>query len=217
MNKFSSLALIAISLFWLPMFSLAAEIPTIVDLQGRWAEIKYQLPADEQEKAFVVLLTDAVKARDEHSDEAPYWIWEGIIRSTYAGVKGGLGALGEVKAAKVSFEHAIQLAPEALDGSAYTSLGSLYYQVPGWPVGFGSDEKAKAMLLKGLSYNPEGIDSHYFYGDYLLNKKQYQQALAEFELALQAPPRPGRELADKGRKSEIELGIATAKKKLGMN
>lgn len=217
MNKFSSLALIAISLFWLPLFSLAAETRTITDLQSRWAEIKYQLPESEQEKAFAVLLTDAVQARDEHSDEAPYWIWEGIIRATYAGAKGGLGALSEVKAAKASFEKAIQLAPEALDGSAYTSLGSLYYQVPGWPVGFGNDEKAKAMLLKGLSYNPDGIDSHYFYGDYLLNKKQYQQALAQFELALQAPARPGRELADKGRKSEIELGIATAQKKLGMN
>ena len=52
--------------------------------------------------------------------------------------------------AKKLFERAIKLDPAAMDGSAYTSLGSLYYQVPGWPVGFGDDDKAKEMLLKGL-------------------------------------------------------------------
>ncbi len=141
-------------------------------------------------------------------------IWAGIIHSTYAGAKGGLGALDEVKHAKKLFEQAIALAPDAMMGSAYTSLGSLYYQVPGWPVGFGDNGKAKTMLLKGLSYNPDGIDSNYFYGDFLLDQKQYQQALMAFEKALQAPPRPGRQLADEGRKAEIEAGILAAKKHL---
>jgi hypothetical protein len=54
--------------------------------------------------------------------------------------------------------------PRALQGSAYTSLGSLYYQVPGWPIGFGDDKRAEAMLLKALEINPDGIDPNYFYG-----------------------------------------------------
>jgi tetratricopeptide (TPR) repeat protein len=86
--------------------------------------------------------------------------------------------------------------------------------VPGWPVGFGDSKKAKEMLLKGLSYNPDGIDSNYFYGDYLLEEKQYQQAIAAFEKALQAAPRPGRESADAGRKGEITAAMAKAKKHL---
>ncbi len=40
-----------------------------------------------------------------------------------------------MKEARASLEAALKIAPEALDGSAYTSLGSLYYQVPGWPLG----------------------------------------------------------------------------------
>ena len=152
--------------------------------------------------------------RVNHPQEASYLIWEGIIRSTYAGAKGGLGALDQVKQAKQLFEQAIALAPDAMAGSAYTSLGSLYYQVPGWPLGFGDDKKAKTMLLKGLSYNPEGIDANYFYGDFLLNQKQYQQALQVFEKALLAPPRGGRELADEGRKKEIEAGMLAARKHL---
>jgi tetratricopeptide (TPR) repeat protein len=200
-------------------FSLFTSIciadPTsdLQSLQTRWAEIKYQLPAAEQEKAFVSLVADAEKLTAAHKT-APFLIWEGIIRSTYAGAKGGLGALDQVKQAKKLFERAIKLDPAAMDGSAYTSLGSLYYQVPGWPVGFGDDDKAKEMLLKGLNYNPDGIDSNYFYGDYLLDQKEYQHAVAAFEKALQAAPRPGRESADTGRKGEIQTALAKAKKHL---
>ena len=193
----------------------AEALPTdIVYLQTRWAEIKYQLPEGQQEKAFSTLVSEAEKMRVNHPQEASYLIWEGIIRSTYAGAKGGLGALDQVKQAKQLFEQAIALAPDAMAGSAYTSLGSLYYQVPGWPLGFGDDKKAKTMLLKGLSYNPEGIDANYFYGDFLLNQKQYQQALQVFEKALLAPPRGGRVLADEGRKKEIEAGMLAARKHL---
>jgi cytochrome c-type biogenesis protein CcmH/NrfG len=86
--------------------------------------------------------------------------------------------------------------------------------VPGWPVGFGDDKKAREMLLKGLGYNPEGIDSNFFYGDYLLEQKEYQQAIVVLEKALQAAPRPGRESADAGRKTEIAAAMAKAKKHL---
>lgn len=182
-------------------------------LQTRWAEIKYQLPATEQEKAFATLVTEA-ETMAANYQTPPFIIWEGIIRSTYAGAKGGLGALDQVKQAKKLFERAIKLDPAAMDGSAYTSLGSLYYQVPGWPVGFGDDDKAKEMLLKGLNYNPDGIDSNYFYGDYLLDQKEYQQAVVAFEKALAAAPRPGRESADTGRKAEIQAALVKAKKHL---
>ena len=197
----------------LSFVSYADETGDIQKLQTRWAEIKYQTPAADQEKAFAALITEAQQLR-EANNRAPYLIWEAIIRSTYAGVKGGLGALDEVKQAKKLLEQSIKLDPAAMAGSAYTSLGSLYYQVPGWPVGFGDDKKAKEMLLKGLSYNPDGIDSNYFYGDYLLDQKEYQQALAAFEKALTAAPRPGRESADAGRKIEIEAAMAKAKKHL---
>lgn len=192
----------------------ADELSDVQQLQTRWADIKYQLPQAEQEKAFELLLSEAETLRNANPDKPAYLIWEGIIRSTYAGAKGGLGALEQVKLARKLFEQSIAIAPDALAGSAYTSLGSLYYQVPGWPVGFGDDKKAGEMLLKGLSYNPDGIDSNYWYGDYLLDQKQYQKSVVAFEKALQAPARPGRESADAGRKLEVQKALAEAKKHL---
>jgi len=192
----------------------ADEASDIARLQTRWAEVKYQVPEAQREKAFAELAAEAKTLREAHAKEAPYLVWEGIIRATYAGAKGGLGALGEAKKARALFEQSISLDPTALSGSAYTSLGSLYYQVPGWPVGFGDDDKADEMLRKGLALDPDGIDANFFWGDYLLDQDRYEEAITAFERARTAPPRPGRESADAGRRTEIDAKIAETRSRM---
>lgn len=71
--------------------------------------------------------------------------------------------------------------------SAYTSLGTLYDQVPGWPIGFGDAAKAEAMLREALRINPNGIDSNYFWADHLYRQKRYPEATTALHKALQAP------------------------------
>jgi len=115
-----------------------------------------------------------------------------------------LGALSLAKDAKGALEHALQIDPRALSGSAYTSLGSLYYQVPGWPIGFGDDAKARELLDQALALNPDGIDPNYFLGDFLYRQRDYTGARKALERALKAPPRPDRPLADAGRREEIK-------------
>lgn len=183
-------------------------------IQQQWASAKYQQTGDQQEQTFAELVKTAQAAAKANPNDARYLIWEGIIRATYAGSVGGLDALDEVETAKGLFEQALKQDDKALDGSAYTSLGSLYYQVPGWPLGFGSDKKAREYLLKGLAVNPDGIDSNYFYGDFLLQQKEYTKAVAVLEKALLAAPRSGREDADAGRRQEIEQALGKARSKI---
>ena len=108
------------------------------------------------------------------------------------------------KKSRAALERALQMNPMALEGSAYTSLGALYGKVPGFPIGFGNDKTARTYLLKALEINPGGIDPNYFYADFLVDEKQYAQARTYLQKALQAAPRPGRELADQGRRKEID-------------
>lgn len=126
--------------------------------------------------------------------------------------KGGLGALALAKQARAELELAIQLDPSALAGSAYSSLGTLYHKVPSWPIGFGSDRKADEYLHKALATNPNGIDPNFFYGELLLDQGKTDEAIAVLERALAAPARPGRELADEGRRREIRELLAQARK-----
>jgi len=177
-------------------------------LQREWEEVKYRRPQAEQEKAYQALAERANAVRAKYADRAEPEIWYGIIVASHAGAKGGLGALSLAKEAKKALEHALQVDPKALSGSAYTSLGSLYYQVPGWPIGFGDDAKARELLDKALAANPDGIDPNYFLGDFLYRQRDYDGARKALERALKAPARPDRPLADEGRRKEIQALMA---------
>ena len=188
--------------------ALAGLEEDVSALQIEWARIKYERPAAEQEKAFAELAKSADAVRGKYAGRAEPQIWYGIIAASYAGARGGLGALSLAKDAKKALEQALEIDPKALDGSAYTSLGSLYYQVPGWPIGFGNDDKAREMLDRALALNPDGIDPNYFMGDFLYRKGDYAAARQVLNKALKAPARPGRALADEGRRKEIESLLA---------
>ena len=209
-----SLLLLCAFLISLPALALSENTAENLKLlQTRWAEINYQVPAAEKETDFAKLSAQAA-TMVRQDPAAELLIWQGIILSTYAGAKGGLGALDLVKQAKGSLEQAIKIDPAALDGSAYTSLGALYYQVPGWPVGFGDDEQAEVLLKKALTMNPDGIDPNYFYGDYLAREKRYSEAKVVLEKALAAADRPGREVADEGRRAEAKALLAKVQSEL---
>lgn len=201
MNIFSRFAIVLLST--LALSATAAPPDDVTRLQGAWEQIKYQTPVTQQEKQFEQLTEQARQTALQNPASAEVLIWYAIIESTYAGAKGGLGALSHVKNAKKTLEQALAIDPQALNGSAYTSLGSLYYQVPGWPIGFGDDKKALEHLKRGLAINPDGIDPNYFYGDYLFRKGDYEGAERALRKALQAPARAGRKLADEGRRGEI--------------
>jgi cytochrome c-type biogenesis protein CcmH/NrfG len=83
--------------------------------------------------------------------------------------------------------------------------------VPGWPLGFGDKAKAKELLQKALAINPQGIDPNFFYAEYLVETQHANEAMPHLEKALQAPPRPGRQIADSGRRDEVRALMAKIK------
>ena len=194
--------------------SLADIDEDIVSIQHQWARANYETPESEQEQAFEELVAEARKLVENNPGSAEPRVWLAIVLSTDAGVTGGFGALGKVKEARRELEAAEKIDPDVLHGSIYTSLGSLYYQVPGWPIGFGDDEKAEEYLKKALAMNPDGIDPNYFYGDFMLEEDNYQEAVKYLEKAAAAPARPERPVADKGRQAEIQAKLQQARKKL---
>ncbi|MBA4264179.1 MAG: hypothetical protein C0453_03775 [Comamonadaceae bacterium] len=186
-----------------PLSHAAPVDEAVQELQQGWESIRYQAPANEREKRFQTLATRARELSTSLQGRAEPLIWEGIIVSSLAGEKGGLGALPLVKQAKGLYEAALSIDPKALDGSAYNSLGVLYYKVPGWPIGFGNKTKADELLRQALSINPNGIDPNFFYAEYLVETKRPSEAVVYLERALKAPDRPGRSLADTGRREEV--------------
>lgn len=208
---FSSLSLVSLTTSAYAEDKLSADI---IQLQHDWAKANYHTDKNAQEDAFKNLAERASQVTSAHANAPEALIWDAIILSGYAKAKGGLGALKQAEKARDLLLQAEKINPQALQGSAYTTLGSLHYKVPGWPIGFGDKKKARAYLEKALQINPEGIDPNYFYADFLNEQGEHAKAIEYFEKALAAPPREGREDADAGRRSDIEAGMAAARKKL---
>jgi tetratricopeptide (TPR) repeat protein len=215
-------ALTAAMLYFVPVAATAALPPPsaalqteLSGIQQEWARVNYQVTDAAQKTAqFEALEKRAEAFVKSNPGRAEPLIWQGIVLSTWAGAKGGLGALGLAKRARQPLEAALKIDPAALDGSAYTSLGTLYSKVPGFPAGFGDDDKAEELLKSALKLNPDGIDANYFFGEYLFDQDRYAEAVTFLANALAAPPRPNREVADQGRRAEATALLAKARAKL---
>ena len=137
-----------------PAFARDAAFDARIDsLAHGWDHVNFEIrdkPAQAAAAARLAAQADALA--HQYPARAEPLVWEAIALSTEAGAKGGLGGLALAKEAKGLLERAEHLNPAALgDGSVYTSLGSLYAQAPGFPVGFGDPAKARAYLLKSLA------------------------------------------------------------------
>lgn len=216
-NWLESLAFaVAILPVGLPAFAQEASFTTeLTDIQQGWDQANYQAAsaADKQRQLEALSARSEALAR-KYPRHAEPLVWEGIVLSTYAGAKGGLGALSLAKKSRDCLLAATRIDPAALRGSAYTSLGALYYKVPGWPIGFGDRDKANDFLRKALALNPDGMDPNYFIGELLYEQGEYSRSLQHLQKALEAPPRPDRPVADAGRRAEINTLVAKVRTKL---
>lgn len=184
-------------------------------LARTWDHVNYETQGPGKVTQLAAIAAQAEALARQYPGRAEPLIWKGIALSTEAGAKGGMGALGLAKEAKANLERAEKIDPNALNGSIYTSLGSLYYQVPGFPVGFGDKTKARTYLKKALAANPSGVDPNYFYADFMFREGQYAEAERALQKALAAPARPGREVADRGRHAEAAALLAQVRAKRG--
>jgi tetratricopeptide (TPR) repeat protein len=215
-NWFGALAVAAALLPALP--ALAAEPAFSAELSGiqqAWDQANYQSAnAEEKQRRLEALSVRSEALARQYPRSAEPLVWQGIVLSSYAGAKGGLGALSLAKKSRDCLLEAARIDPAALHGSAYTSLGALYYKVPGWPIGFGDHDKASNYLHKALALNPDGMDPNYFFGELMFEEGNYASSMQHLQKALAAAPRVDRPVADAGRRAEIDTLMAKVRTRL---
>jgi tetratricopeptide (TPR) repeat protein len=206
-----SYALFAVAGFRvLPAQAADAADAEVHRLQSTWEAIKFGVPeGDEQTKQMNTLGDDADAVAAKFSDRPEVLIWDGIITSERASLASAFSALGLAKRARDILQNAYEMAPAKLDAGATTSLGVLYYRVPGFPIGFGDKAKAQQLLEQATKLAPTGLDAWYFYGDFLYEQKEYSKAAEVFHHALSIPRHPDRPVWDKNRRLVIEERLAS--------
>lgn len=186
----------------------AAEVRTFDD---ELASIRHEfdvasfsgLKKSDRKHAFAELVDHAAAFSESYPDRVEAVGWNGVILSAYAGEVSALGAMKVAKSALAALEEAEAMDPAALDGGIYASLGALYSKVPGGMMGFGDDDIAADYFQRALDVNVDNIDSNYFYGEFLIDQSEYEQALTVLNHALAAPEVTERPLFDAGRREAI--------------
>jgi tetratricopeptide (TPR) repeat protein len=178
-------------------------------IDGEWARIKYQVrDSARQYDQLKALAGQAGAAAARYPGRAEPLLWQGIETSEEAAQASMIQKLGLARAARDILERARAINPRAANGGVLMSLGVLYYRVPGFPIGFGDTKKARSYLEAALQMDPNGLDSNFFYADFLNQEGDKAGARAHLLRALKAPANPARPVWDAGRRGEARALLA---------
>ncbi len=180
-------------------------------LQSEWATVFYEAPRGERAPQYKDLLERTRRLKGQGPERAEPLIVEAIILCTYSAAALGLDTLDMLEQARSLLQKAITLDPKALDGAAYVTLGNLYRRLPGWPVLYGDKKLARQYFESGVKLYPEAIDTNYFFGDYLLEEGDKDQARAYLEKASRAQIRPSLKISDEQLKKETGQALSDLK------
>lgn len=186
---------------------------SLQSIESEWASIYYSTPKQKREPEYRRLLDKTVNLSRQHPKNAEPIIWEAIVKATYADHQDAVSALNAIHEARDLLLKAIKINPQAMDGSAYVTLGTLYYMAPKWPIAFGDEATAEKMLQIALKINPNGIDSNYFYGDFLLSNNRLDEAEKYFKHAIAVPARTEQFYADNQLKEEAKHALENTKER----
>ncbi|CCB63744.1 MULTISPECIES: tetratricopeptide repeat protein [unclassified Hyphomicrobium] len=165
----------------------------VLSVANDWARVKYLSKSnDERQRNMDAVGAKADELAQRYPDQPEALIWDGIVTSERASLTWGIGALNLASKARDVLLKAESLNPKAADAGAPTSLGVLYYRVPGFPFGWGDKDKARAYLEEAVKNAPNGRDAHYFYADFLYEQGEYKAAEYELKQGLSSPAHPER-------------------------
>ena len=179
-------------------------------IAAAWAAVKYG-PADapNRRQAAEGVERDA-SALLAHQDTPAVRVLLANALCLTAEILHSTQSLAKVREARDLLLAAEQVSPE--NPAVLVLLGSLHYEVPGWPIGFGDRKKAQAYLSRALAADPAGRDTNYFMGDFMIETGHHREAIAYLEKALAAPQQD--DPTDRGRREEITADLAEARTKI---
>ncbi|HET9701209.1 MAG TPA: tetratricopeptide repeat protein [Burkholderiales bacterium] len=204
-----------LALAWLLLASAAAAAPpgmerSLERIRHEWALAAFELPPERRVAALEILAEMARRVAERFPGEVQPQVWEGIILASLADNRGAVAGYFTAHSARELLQAAESRQPSALDGPGYAALGLLYGSAPGWPFSFGDPATARAYFEKAVATAPESMETHYFYGGFLLRQGESAAAARHLRQALREPIRsdPG-DPAAHGRR-EVRRDLARA-------
>jgi tetratricopeptide (TPR) repeat protein len=171
----------------------------------------YNVPVDARTKAMETVRLHAVALEAKYPQRAEPLLWQAWALNEQAEIDRSFSSLSILKQARKKLEAAIAIDPAVNGADAYSLLGGLYAQLPGFPISYGSEKKGREYLLKALAINPTGAQANLCYARYHRKVGNTAEVIKYASAVLSAPPRPEREKADADLRAQAEAIITQAK------
>ena len=166
---------------------------------------------DAKAKALEAVTSRAASLAMQYPNRAEVLVWQGMSQAELSATSGSLSL---VKQARKTLETAVAITPNSYAVDAYSTLGGVYANVPGFPLAFGDKKVARTYFQKALAINSSNIGANLGYAKLLFKTGDYAGAIKHATAALNGSPRPRREKADKTARISAEDLIAKAKENL---
>jgi tetratricopeptide (TPR) repeat protein len=183
------------------------DVPILMIAQG-WDEVRHKIRDEpSQIAALGALAADVNILAQRYPSDRRIRVWQGIVLAGQADVSNWADALRFAEQARrllLAAEH------DCLDQTTAVqleiALGAIYDKAPGFPISFGDSTEAERHFRSAIAGDPDGLESNYYYADFLVRRHRYGEAKAMLQRALQAASREGREIGDNGvREDAAEL------------
>ena len=181
-------------------------------LMQEWDIAQYTSPDDRRRAMALKGLgarIDALPAT--RAGDVRYLVWRAAVLAAEADATDGPQALFMAARAKRLLEVAARHNPSRETSSVLeATLGALYFNAPGFPLGFGDDAVAESHFVAAVRADPDNPESQFYYGDFLLSQHRDREAAVALRHALDDLPRPGRAIGDTGLTQQIEAELVIA-------
>jgi tetratricopeptide (TPR) repeat protein len=165
-------------------------------------------------KAYEAIRTRAAALAARNPDRAEPIVWQAWALMSKAGVLRTFSAMGMMNEARDKLEAASAIPTNTYAAATFSSLGGMYANAPGFPMSFGDKKKALANYQRAIALSPTAIEANFQFAKFLFDSGDYAGALKHATVSVNAPPRPGREKADKNFHAKAETLMAQVKTKL---
>jgi tetratricopeptide (TPR) repeat protein len=189
------------------------EDPADFDAAWKLARAAYWLGGHAPETERRAFLEDGIEAGRRAAALQPmraeghFWVAAnmGALAESF-GIRQGLKYR---KAIKEQLQTVLRLDPGFQDGSADRALGRWYFKVP--RLFGGNHTRAEEHLRRSLAYDPHSTVTRFFLAELLIDDDRLDEARAELQAVIDAPPNPGWIPEDQDYKARARARLATLK------
>jgi tetratricopeptide (TPR) repeat protein len=180
----------------------------LMRLAHDWEHVKLRVTdRNDRESQMASLVRRAENISKQYENSPDPVVWLGMLMSEQAALANENGsplkAWELANRARDLLERIEKIDPASVDAGAPTTLGLLYAQVPGFPIGFGDKTKARQYFQEAIRNAPDALDVNYFYGDFLYREGEIAEAIKVFDHALTLPELSNRPNWDKSLRVKI--------------